>query len=277
MYPIGTNAINDRTIGESAQGLADYVKQVHAAGRAGKKPARLACAIAYDTRHQSRHFAELCAEVMVAAGFTVYFLDGYRSTPELSFLVRYKQCSCGIMVIGQPQSAERQRGEGLLVDRRPTAAAARRRRDRARDGHHDDPSHAFRRGGWQKGKIVLCQEEVDEAFFGAVLAQSQPGPRELKILYSPLHGVGAAAVLPVLERRRFQGCGALWAACGTERRFSERAGPRLESRKPRGVRGDHRAWPTGRARTWRWPPIRIAIALAWPRRLRWTPRVPGAR
>ena len=35
---------------------------------------------------------------MTAAGFTVYFLQGYRSTPELSFLVRYKQCSCGIMV-----------------------------------------------------------------------------------------------------------------------------------------------------------------------------------
>ena len=48
----------------------------------------LACAIAYDTRHQSRHFAELWAEIMAAAGFTVWFLDGYRSTPELSFAVR---------------------------------------------------------------------------------------------------------------------------------------------------------------------------------------------
>ena len=35
---------------------------------------------------------------MAAAGFTVYFLDGYRSTPELSFTVRYKQCDCGIMI-----------------------------------------------------------------------------------------------------------------------------------------------------------------------------------
>ena len=52
MYPIGTNAINDRTIGESAQGLADYAKE-HVTDRP------LACAIAYDTRHQSRHFAEL--------------------------------------------------------------------------------------------------------------------------------------------------------------------------------------------------------------------------
>src|SRR5690606_7100242 len=60
MYPIGSNAINDRTIGESAQGLADYVKSV-----VGDK--NLGCAIAYDTRHRSRHFAELCAEIMVAA------------------------------------------------------------------------------------------------------------------------------------------------------------------------------------------------------------------
>ena len=91
MYPIGCNAINDRTIGESAQGLADYMKeQVR-----GKS---LACAIAYDTRHRSRQFAELCAEIMTAAGFMVYFLDGYRSTPELSFAVRFKDCDCGIMI-----------------------------------------------------------------------------------------------------------------------------------------------------------------------------------
>ncbi len=92
MYPIGSNTINDRTIGESAQGLAEYAAEVKPEGRP------LSCAIAYDTRHRSRHFAELCAEIMVANGFTVYFLDGYRSTPELSFTVRHKQCSCGIMV-----------------------------------------------------------------------------------------------------------------------------------------------------------------------------------
>src|SRR5690348_8484932 len=90
MYPIGSNAINDRTIGESAQGLADYIKE--------NVKGELACALAYDTRHNSRRFAELCASILVAAGFKVYFLDDYRSTPELSFLVRYKKCSCGIMV-----------------------------------------------------------------------------------------------------------------------------------------------------------------------------------
>ncbi len=92
MYPIGTATINDRTVGESAQGLADFVLQ-HVAHGGGPR-----CAIAYDTRHRSRHFAELCAEVMVAAGFTVYFLDGFRPTPELSFTIRRYQCHAGIMV-----------------------------------------------------------------------------------------------------------------------------------------------------------------------------------
>src|ERR1700755_1034865 len=92
MYPIGSNAINDRTIGESAQGLADYVKETLGAGAA------LSCAIGFDTRHKSDHFAKLCAEIMTAAGFTVYFFGQYRATPELSCAVREKKCACGIMV-----------------------------------------------------------------------------------------------------------------------------------------------------------------------------------
>ena len=92
MYPVGSNAINDRTIGESAQGLADYVRSVTPAG---KEPS---CAIAYDTRHRSEHFAKLCAEVLLAAGFRIFFLRGFRSTPELSYAVRHTQSTCGIMV-----------------------------------------------------------------------------------------------------------------------------------------------------------------------------------
>ena len=56
---------------------------------------------------------------------------------------------------------------------------------------------------WAAGKIIYCQEEVDAAFIKAVLAQSLPGPRNLKILYSPLHGVGASAVVPVLNEAGF--------------------------------------------------------------------------
>ncbi len=54
MYAFGSNAINERTIGESAQGLATYILE-----QPRPKDHQLKCAIAYDTRHRSREFAEL--------------------------------------------------------------------------------------------------------------------------------------------------------------------------------------------------------------------------
>jgi len=196
MYPIGCNAINDRTIGESAQGLADYVKE-----QQRDKPLR--CAIAYDTRHHSRHFAELCAQIMAASGFTVYFLDGHRSTPELSFAVRHKECACGIMITAShnPPSDNAVKVYG------PTGGQLLPPHDEQCIERMKQVTWIKRIGfeqGLESGKIVYCQEEVDAAFFDAVKAQGHPGPRELKIIYSPLHGVGASAVPPVLGAAGFQ-------------------------------------------------------------------------
>ena len=197
MYPIGSNAINDRTIGESAQGLADYVVE-SSQGKTG-----LSCAIAYDTRHKSRHFTELCAGIMAAAGIKVYLLDDYRATPQLSFAVRHKGCDCGIMV---------------------TAS-------------HNPPSDNAVKVYWSSGaqvlpphdkaiieKVMNCQQisavpfdqavadghvevvtkEIDDAFLEAAAGCRFDGPRDVKILYSPLHGVGSEAVLPLLARDGFE-------------------------------------------------------------------------
>jgi len=54
-----------------------------------------------------------------------------------------------------------------------------------------------------QGKVIFCQEEVDAAYLREVQAQSFPGPRKLKILYSPLHGVGASAIVPALAASGF--------------------------------------------------------------------------
>ncbi len=196
MYPVGSNAINDVTIGESAQGLATYVRKTTSAR------APLGCAIAYDTRHRSRHFAELCGEVMVANGFTVYFLDGYRSTPELSFTVRHKGCACGLMVTAShnPPSDNAVKvywstGGQLLpphdkgVITEVMAASTIQRTNFAE--------------AVATGKVVMCQEEVDRAYLQNVQAQSLSGPRELKIIYSPMHGVGGASVPQALAAAGF--------------------------------------------------------------------------
>jgi phosphoglucomutase/phosphomannomutase len=200
MYPIGSNTINDRTIGESAQGVADYVADYVNTNRASGGGLR--CGIAYDTRHQSRHFAELCGEIMAAADFKVFFLDGVRSTPELSFAVRHLACHCGLMITAShnPPSDNAVKvywstgGQVLpphdagIIDRVLNVGEIRRLP--FTDGH-------------AAGRIVFCQDEIDAAYLAAVLSQSQPGPRTLRIVYSPLHGVGCSSVLRALEADGF--------------------------------------------------------------------------
>src|SRR5437867_3435222 len=171
MYPIGSNAINDRTIGESAQGLADYVKDTHGPG------ASLSCAIGYDTRHRSDHFARLCAEILTAAGFTVYFLNGYRATPELSFTVREKKCSCGIMVTAShnPPSDNAVKvywstGGQILPPHDKGIIERVMNTQEIHRANFDEMLSA--------GKIVFCEHEIDAKFQTAVLTQASPGPRK---------------------------------------------------------------------------------------------------
>jgi phosphomannomutase len=203
MFPVGCNAINQRTIGETAQGLADYVLEQLAADNSlhgGRPPA---CAIAYDTRHRSREFAELCAEIMSAAGFAVFFLDGPRSTPELSFAVREKKCDCGIIITAShnPPSDNAVKVYG------PSGGQYTPPHDRASIERMQQVTFIKRMPfpeALSSRRILYCQEEIDAAFIRAVLVQSVPGPRELKILYTPLHGVGASAVYPVLTEAGFR-------------------------------------------------------------------------
>jgi len=196
MYPIGCNAINEQTIGETAQALADYVLSL-------RRDANPRCAVAFDTRHRSLDFAHLCCEVMAAAGFQVYFLQNHRSTPELAYAVRHYHCLCGIMITASHNPPEDNaikvfwsnggqlqapRDEDVLrcisniaqIDRMPLSEARTRHR------------------------IVDACRELDELFQRAVLAHGFPGGRDLTILYSPLHGTGTTSVLTVLRRDGFE-------------------------------------------------------------------------
>lgn len=195
MYPVGCNAINVRTIGESAQGLADYVREHIAPPHA--------CAIAYDTRHRSELFARLCAEIMVAAGFRVFFLYPFRSTPQLSFSIRHFGCQCGIMVTAShnPPSDNAVKvywsnGCQILPPHDRGIIERVMRVDTIHRAPFDDAVAAR--------KIEVCTEASDRAFLAAIARQAIPGPRDARILYSPLHGVGGTAVVPALDADRFQ-------------------------------------------------------------------------
>ncbi|MDO4549790.1 MAG: phospho-sugar mutase [Planctomycetia bacterium] len=198
MFPVGTNMINDVTIGESAQGLASYTLEY--LRQSGHRPS---CAIAYDTRHRSRHFAELCAGIMVANGFKVWFLDGYRSTPEMSFMVRYKKCDCGIMVTASHNPPS----DNAVKVYWNTGGQALSPHDTGiieKVMSMENVKKVPFQEALAAGDVEYCQDEVDKAFFDAVLKIMLPGSRDLNVLYSPLHGVGASCVLPVLRQAGFE-------------------------------------------------------------------------
>lgn len=196
MYPIGSNAINDRTIGESAQGLADYLRSQFGAKE-------MSCGIAYDTRNNSRHFAELCASIMVANGFTVYFLDDYRSTPELSYLVRAKKCDCGIMVTAShnPPSDNAVKvywsTGGQLVPPHDENVI------KAVEGVQEIKTVSFA-DSVKKGKVLIVTEEIDRGLLEEHKKQSLCQERGIKVIYSPLHGVGEKNVVDALHAVGFK-------------------------------------------------------------------------
>ena len=196
MYEFGSNAINERTIGESAQGLASYVLEQAEDGK------QLSCAIAYDTRHRSREFAELCAGIMVANGFQVYFLDEYRATPQLSYAVRLKGCDCGIMVTASHNPPS----DNAVKVYWSTGGQVLPPHDKAiieRVMNTDEIKREEFQACLDSGKVEICTEEVDAAFLAEVKNYSFEGPRNAKIIFSPLHGVGAFAVMPALAQAGF--------------------------------------------------------------------------
>ncbi len=189
MYPVGTNVLNDRTVGESARGLADYIL-----ARKGVDAPK-SCVIARDTRHNSPEFAERCARVLAAAGFKVYLFPEYRSTPLLSFAVRHLHCDAGIMITAS-HNAPSDNGfkcyassggqvvppdDGGIIEC-VKAASAREIPDKSFDEAIKD------------GSIILVGKDVDDAYIKAVVDESVSTARDIGIVYTPMHGVGETSV-----------------------------------------------------------------------------------
>ncbi len=193
---VGSNRINRVTMGESAQALCEYAR------RADLGAPEKGVAIACDTRLSSPELSRYLATVCAANGFTTYIFDSFRSTPELSFAVRELGCAVGI-VISASHNPPADNGfkaywndGGQLVaphDKGVLAVASEI------DNIHDcDFDEALR-----KGDIRQIGPEMDEKYFSAVLAEAEGTERDLRIIYSPLHGAGQRNTLPVLRAAGF--------------------------------------------------------------------------
>lgn len=197
MADLGSATLNPRTIGESAMGMARYIKQTKPAG-----PWRVV--IAYDTRNRSEEFARIAARIFAAEGFITFLFDGHRSTPELSFAVRHLQCDTGVMISAShnPPSdngvkAYWSHGGQVLPPHDHGIIDAV-----ANVGELPEVNFA---ATVKSGGIQLIGREVDDAYLHAVVSLSLSSARDLTVLYSPLHGVGETSVAATLQRAGFAG------------------------------------------------------------------------
>lgn len=193
---IGSNRINKVTIGESAQALCLYARSLDE--DAPEKGIVIAC----DTRLSSPELSKYTAQVCAANGFKTYLFDNFRSTPELSFAVRHLGAAAGIVISASHNppldngfKAYWSDGAQLVA---PHDKGVLEIGAKITEIHALDFSEAV-----NLGNIVIIGEKVDEAYVSTAAAQSEGTARDLKIVYSPLHGAGQTNTLPVLRAAGF--------------------------------------------------------------------------
>ncbi len=199
----GTNMMNVYTVAHATQGLAAYVLK--------KGMAERGVVIAHDNRLNSRRFAEAAAAVLAANGIRTYLFDSLRPTPVLSFAIRYLNCIAGINITASHNPKEYngykaywEDGAQLAPEQADEVSAFIRETDILTGVLTCDPAEAI-----ADGRIELIGKDVDEAYLKCVGEQLVDpavirANSDLKIVYTPLHGTGAAFVPEILRRVGFE-------------------------------------------------------------------------
>ena len=197
---IGTNAMNFYNISRATQGLVAYLKNVVPAGT---KPS---IAIAYDTRHFSRDFAEYVAKVGTDLGADIYLFAEPRSTPELSFAVRHVGATAGI-VLTASHNPPHDNGFKVYFDEgaqvvEPHASGIIAQVNLVQSDAYTPVALVA-----ERGTLHTLGAELDEAYMARLesllLAPAMVKASDLKVVFTPIHGTGGEIIVPMLQRLGF--------------------------------------------------------------------------
>ncbi len=200
---VGTNAMNYYNISRATQGLVAYTKEHFAqSGRSGKP----SICICHDTRFFSRDFAELAAKVITENGCDAYLFEGPRSTPELSFAVRYTKSQAGINITASHNPPEYNgykvyfEDGGQVVEPHTSGIIAKVNAIES-DVYTPLPAE-------EQGKVIPMGADIDEAYMKRL--ETLPLDPELiraqnsfHVVFTALHGVGGIIIKPMLDRLGF--------------------------------------------------------------------------
>lgn len=195
----GSNRVNKYTIGAATQGLCNYLKN--------KYPnEKIKVAIAHDSRNNSDVLGKITADVFSANDIHVYFFKALRPTPELSFAVRELGCKSGVMLTASHNPKEyngykaygEDGGQFVAPDDKMVMDEV------SKIASVDDVKFTVK-----PENITYIGEEIDKDYLDKITSLSvSPDAikrqKDLKIVYSPIHGTGITLVPAALERFGFE-------------------------------------------------------------------------
>lgn len=199
----GTNRINKYTVRKTTYGLARYLIKNNI------EDMEKGVVIAHDNRYKSDEFCREAAETLAASGIKVYIFDSLRTTPELSFLVRYLKCAAGIVITASHNPPEY---NGYKVYGPDGAQIMPEIANKIVDEikNIDDYSKIPVIDEKSRKSIEYISEKEDKAFIEAVKKQiSRPEiietyGKNMKIVYTPLCGTGNIPVRRALSEVGFK-------------------------------------------------------------------------
>jgi phosphoglucomutase len=198
---VGTNSLNYANVAKATRGLLTYaMKYRDAAGTAGKTK----IVLSYDTRHFSPEFAEYAGKIAVDLGVDVYLMESCRSTPQLSFAVRYYSADVGVMFTASHNPPHDNGFKAYFNDGASVIDPHATEIIKEVNAIVSEKYEAVPEG--QRGKLIRVGKELDEVYLktlkGLMLRPEmlqKPEAKALKIVYTALHGTGGVLVPNLLK------------------------------------------------------------------------------
>lgn len=201
----GPNRMNSYVVGQATQGLANQLIKTNPKG------AELSVAIAYDSRIKSDEFAKTAAAILAANEIKVYLFEELKPVPELSFTVKYKKTTAGIVITASHNPAKYNGykvygSDGAQLN--PELAAIVLEEIEKTDLFGGVKTCDFDEAV-KSGKIIMIGDDVEDAYLDCVQAQcinpelDREKGKTLKFVYTPFHGSGNKPVRKILSRIGF--------------------------------------------------------------------------
>lgn len=195
---VGSNRMNKYTVGAATQGLANYLNKCF-------EGQEIKVAIAYDSRNFSPEFGKIAADILSANGITVYLYKELRPTPQLSFTVRELGCQSGIVITASHNPREYNGYKVYWVDGSQVVAPHDKNIVAEVNAITNVKDIKFK---GVKKRIKMVGEVLDKKYLKAVKSIAV-SPRiikkqkDLKIVFSSIHGTGITMVPPALAQLGF--------------------------------------------------------------------------